>query len=372
MCLTTAVAHAIIYQNPSISKMRKKEKSMKKLIVFLAAMLAATCFLLSACSGKAPAPSFGEPPSVEPSVPSSVEETALFYEGDETGYYLMDYLGTAAELTVPSTYQGADVIGVGAGVFNGNETLQKITLPQTVKTVEDDAFRDCVSLTTVAFSSGVEKIGSNAFDGCTSLTTVTGTENCLAVWRMAFNGCSSLKEINLTSCLYIGASAFENCTSLQKVISHYEEGKDEPIYDGQIGCFPGEEQVPPSPAVGICPSNMYLIGKRAFSGCTSLTTAYFRKNYFTMVEEEAFGGCTSLTTVLLSRRTEHVGKNAFSGCNAVKAFFVWKKIAFVDATANMPEEKLYYFSDSPKDNGNYWYHNYNLYGTPTPYLPFAE
>ena len=356
-----------------IRALHGKERSMKKsrflgvLAALLALSVSAGCF--TACGGSAtPSVEPSEEPSVEQSTPAGSGSCTYLPEGE--GYVLVDYIGTATEITIPKTYLDFPVLGVACGAFQNNQTLQKITLPASVTSIEEDAFRGCTALQTVSGATGVTKIGANAFDGCVSLQRITGMENCLAVWTKAFYGCASLQEINLSSAYYIGMSAFEGCTALTKVVAHYEEGKDEIEYESLSGCIVQEVELPAAPIdIG-----RYTIGKNAFKGCTSLTTALFRKNYFSMIEEGAFSGCTALTDVTIARDVKSIGKNAFDGCTALqRAYYHGDSTRFarivIDPAANLFSEVVFYNTASaPHAYGNYWYYNYNFYGEPTPWF----
>ena len=76
------------------------------------------------------------------------------------------------------------VESIGGQAFSGCEkigatTIGAITIPASVKTIGNDAFYDCISLTTVTFAenSKLESIGKSAFKDCGNLTTVTFAEN---------------------------------------------------------------------------------------------------------------------------------------------------------------------------------------------------
>ena len=71
-----------------------------------------------------------------------------------------------------------------------------ITIPNSVTSIGDSAFRGCSSLTNITIPSGVTSIGDFAFSGCSSLTSVTIPSGVTSIGWGAFYDCSSLKTIN--------------------------------------------------------------------------------------------------------------------------------------------------------------------------------
>jgi len=55
----------------------------------------------------------------------------------------------------------------------GCDTLVSITIPNSVKSIGNEAFKSCTSLASVIIPNGVTSIGRGAFEDCTGLTSVT-------------------------------------------------------------------------------------------------------------------------------------------------------------------------------------------------------
>ena len=152
------------------------------------------------------------------------------------------------------------------------KSLTKIELPTTIKTIGDNAFENCSSLTELTMAEGYSsnlQIGGSTFKGCKLLTSFPFEESQLEVIpASAFEGCgfttlelpailrairgSAFKDCNnLTTLtipapdtdepLQIGAYAFSNNTNLKYIHSNAQTapgvatGAENSIFDGNTG-----------------------------------------------------------------------------------------------------------------------------------------
>ena len=190
-------------------------------------------------------------------------------------------LGTLqSEITIP---EGVTIIGKDA--FTDCTNLQRITLPSTLREIDDgEVFGRCTGLTEITIPDGVTKIGEGAFYDCENLQKVTLPSTLNEIGEYVFTGCESLVEIiiprNITK---IENSAFSCCTKLQKVT---------------------------------LPSTLKEIGKFAFANCQSLTDVWIPKGV-TEIAECGFYECESLKSISLPRTLKEIGENAFDGCVAL-------------------------------------------------------
>lgn len=91
-----------------------------------------------------------------------------------------------------------------------------LVVPNSVKTVGDDAFYACSNLPSVKFNGGVSSIGEDAFNSCDNLSSVTFSEGLLSIAWGAFMDCSSLSSLIFPESLTtIGAESFLGCSGLQ-------------------------------------------------------------------------------------------------------------------------------------------------------------
>lgn len=82
------------------------------------------------------------------------------------------YNGAAADVTIPSRYQGKPVTMIDHAAFF-NSAVTSVTIPDSVTSISDEAFYNCGNLETIHIPVSVTFIGSYAFDDCPNLMTVT-------------------------------------------------------------------------------------------------------------------------------------------------------------------------------------------------------
>ncbi len=137
-----------------------------------------------------------------------------------------------AEVILPSTIneKPVTVIGNGNTIFNqwvdsrrydSHEYVKKIIIPNTVKTINDNAFDTCYNVTEIEIPSSVTTIGNYAFKSCASLLSAEIPDNGgdLTIGDGAFIGCS--KIVNFTfpdRVTSVGRGCFAGCTSLASII----------------------------------------------------------------------------------------------------------------------------------------------------------
>lgn len=94
------------------------------------------------------------------------------------------------------------------------------TIPNSVTTIQGDAFGFCANLVSITVPSGVSNIGEwGTFLGCSNLTSFTIPFGVTNIPDFAFDNCASLTNISIPdSVTSIGHQAFYGCSSLTNVI----------------------------------------------------------------------------------------------------------------------------------------------------------
>ena len=144
--------------------------------------------------------------------------SALFSHGNETFYYLGQSV-TGVQMIIDK-----DVTSVAGFMFGGlgenhNAKITEVVFEDGSKCtrIDDFAFYNCTSLTTLLLSDRIEYIDAYAFCGC-SIQSLTLPSNCESVGDMSFVGASITNLVIPKSVSYIGYCAFSDCDALTSVI----------------------------------------------------------------------------------------------------------------------------------------------------------
>lgn len=142
-----------------------------------------------------------------------------FIPPDNTAVIVTNYKynGAAADVTIPSRYQGKPVTTIGHAAFF-NSAVTSVTIPDSVTSISDEAFINCPKLTNISIPNSVTYIGFSAFSSCTSLKSITLPSSLSTIQSYAFYNCGNLKTIRIpVSVTSIGNCAFDVCPSLMTV-----------------------------------------------------------------------------------------------------------------------------------------------------------
>ena len=211
---------------------------------------------------------------------------------------------------------------IGVGAFMNCTALESITIPTSIKIINDISFAGCTSLKTYNILDGKESlafingnytfenfqdtpitelyIGRNftgdPFDENIALETITLGNKVTELPLYSFRNCPSLKNIKWGESLgNISSYSFENCTSLESVVLPY---------------------------------SIKRLGVKVFSGCSNLRTVLLNEG-LQFIYSGCFSG-TSISSINIPSTVEIVDEYAFADCpNLSDVTFIGK--------ANSPE-----------------------------------
>ena len=229
----------------------------------------------------------------------------IYYDGKVKA--LINYTGNETKLTIPDDItelncfalsdcynitsvtfgENSQLTSIGDGAFNWCESLESITIPDSVTSIGEGAFCCCAKLTSITIPDGVKSIGNHAFAGCSALESITIPDSVLNIGDSAFAECTALESITIPdSVLSIGYSAFEECTALKSIT---------------------------------IPGSVLSIGQRTFAGCSGLESAIIADGV-TSIGDDTFLNCTNLVNVSLPDSLTSIGSDTFYGCTNLQTY----------------------------------------------------
>ena len=122
-----------------------------------------------------------------------------------------------SNVNMESANLGASVESIGAYAFNGCVNLGNISLGDELTSIGDYAFQKS-GLLSVTIPDKVNSLGEYSFTQSTNLSSVVISANCRTIQKGTFSGCSNLSKIALNSGLEkISDGAFASCASLEEI-----------------------------------------------------------------------------------------------------------------------------------------------------------
>ena len=116
---------------------------------------------------------------------------------------------------------GEGITSIGAYAFYTPEcmdTLQCVTLPESLESIGENAFVQCENLTRITIPNKCKVIGGGAFYGCTKLQEVVLPNTLEAIETQTFYACTNISELMIpASVKSIGTVAFGKWTAKQTI-----------------------------------------------------------------------------------------------------------------------------------------------------------
>ena len=206
----------------------------------------------------------------------------------------------------------APITRIPAQAFKNSKIKGNLTIPNSVTTIEREAFSYCTELKgSLTLSNSLKTIGDKAFYNCNSLNgslTIPNTVTTIGI--SAFENCTGFNG-NLTipnSVTTIGESAFRNCQRFTGDLTIPSSITTIEAYTFN-GCFGFNGNL-------TIPNSVTTIGYRAFYRCSEFTGNLTLPNSITTIEYAAFYGCSGFKgNLTFPDSITSIGEMAFYGCS---------------------------------------------------------
>ena len=320
--------------------------------------------------------------SVDSANPTFKAESGVLFSKD--GKTLIAFpCGKGGDYEIPETVEA-----LGEGAFSGNNALDSVKVPGSIKTISRLAFYECY-FTELVLEEGIERLEAGCLSGLYALNTIRLPYSIKTIERDAISHSRAVTSI------YIGAKvesldpfSFSDLPSLSNLVIDEENEAYSSV--GNV-VFNKEKTTlifyPLGNSVTYAvPEGVVTIGTCAFFGNSKIENVTFPSTLKT-IESQAFDGCDSLkhvrlnqgiekivgsfssnqnlATILLPKSLKHVSCLEFQNDNSLEKVFYEGTHDELDdildgrgwgwATFTADSPFVYFYAESkPETEGHYW------------------
>lgn len=260
-----------------------------KIPLILIALIQALTLFSCAKSDKEPALTT-LPPVVTEGLPEKEKVTSNIKNGGftvtvyETYAEIVAYEGEDEELVIPDSFLGIPVKKVGEYAFYLCKKLKKVTLPEALIEIDNNAFEGCEALSEVIVGDRLEVIGMSAFRD-SGLEKIELPDTVAVIEKYSFYRTKLTTFKVPASVSLLGKYAFYGCKLLESVVFT---------------------------------PRLSTLGEYCFHDCTALKEMVIPET-ITKIGDYCFRGCSNLEKLFIPKRTE-LGENVFLSCNALTIY----------------------------------------------------
>lgn len=201
---------------------------------------------------------------------------------------------------------------IGRKICFACTTLSLLVIPNTVDTIHEYAFAECINLKEVVCGGeALRSVEAGAFRCCTQLLKITfDTHTPLVFGNSAFSRCIALQEFIVpTMTPKLPVSMFFDCTNLKKVVLNA-------VLD-TIGacCFHGCDHLESCNFDDA--TQLTILGASSFA-YTGLRSIDLNSTTITAIHERAFQEMPNLTTLVLPKKLQTIGTQLCMNCTSLK------------------------------------------------------
>lgn len=311
----------------------------KLLIILLSLVCVFACALgLTACDFSNQSENKSDSEDTEPDLGENEPDEIRYTLNDNGESYsisaTIDFNETT--FTIPAEYNGKPVTRINEKAFYNCSSLTSVIIPDSIEIIGDFAFRDCFKLKNVTIGIGVISIGEYAFFNCSSLANVIIGNGVKSIEQYAFYYCPSLTRITIPDSVEsIGMSAFLECTNLKNVtIGNGIKSIGKAVFEGCVDLtfnefdnahYLGNSTNPHLALIKAKDANIDSCTIHEDTKVISDCAFYLRRKLtsitipdsVTNIGISAFQNCSSLTSVTVGNGVKSIGDKAFSGCNSL-------------------------------------------------------
>lgn len=237
-------------------------------------------------------------------------------------------------LTAVNVSEG--IVSIGAYAFS-EDNLRDLTLPSTLKSIGDGAFRMGVGITELVIPENVTEIGANAFEKNGGIKSVSLPQSLISIGDGAFDDCNCVKSFTVDGSNNVYSSdrdgvLFNKDKTELLIYPKASEKTNYNIPESVTSIAKKAFEYSKNLSEITIPYGVETIDDYVFSACENLVSADLPQSV-TSIGKSAFAGCVKLKSVNLPQSLTKIGQSAFSFCASLKSINFPQSVTSIDSLA---------------------------------------
>ena len=221
---------------------------------------------------------------------------------------LVKYLGNAPIVNIP---EGVKIVGQNA--FKDKTHITDVTFPDGLEFIDSHAFERCIGINNLVLPETLKTIGDKAFMRCYSLSYIAFNDSLESIGEESFGFCGKLKVVRFgKSISCIPSSAFNNCDML----AIFDIDEDNAHYSTLEGILYSKDKR----NIVRCPEGY---DKDLINVHDSVTT----------IEPWCFSKCLNIVDIVLPKGLKRIGGYAFNECRNILSLTLGDSVEEFEETA---------------------------------------
>ncbi len=189
-------------------------------------------------------------------------------------------------IVISDTYKNLPVLEIDDEAFEDCSSLTSITIPSSMISIGAYAFCNCSFLSFIFIPNSVDSIGEHAFEGCNILTIYTEARRKQSDWSSNWNATNRPVYFKVKKEeIFCQNDIYYLIKNENVIVTGHKENITEVV-------------IPSTIVINGTTLKVTIIGNKAFDGCSSVTSIEI-PNGVTTIGYSAFKGCNSLESITI-------------------------------------------------------------------------
>lgn len=254
---------------------------------------------------------------------------------DNNSYIITSYIGDEKLLVIPNEYNHLPVVSLNNNLFNGNNDIISVIIPNSILTIGEACFYNCGNLSTVFIPSTVNEIDEYALTGVKVILLEDKliNPNWHEKWYDEKNS-SIYYSIEQKNIYYENNFEYLLNDSTLTVTNYFGKDTEITIPDQAINNYQvtmvGDHAFSFKNELTkvTMSNNITSLGEFSFANCSNLQTTILSNN-LKRIESSSFCYCENLANIVLPNGLEFIGERVFNSCNSLLNIVIPKTVTTI-------------------------------------------